>query len=65
MDAWVNRIGSIPNFFIEELIKSSTEAGLPKDLVTPVSDFLKRRRDKINNLLQQNHGAFPVLPVVP
>ena len=61
MDTWTAKILSKPNYFFEDLVRCATEIGYPVDHTTALSDFLKRRRDKISTLVGNNAAAFPVL----
>ncbi len=60
--ASLNRIGSLPDYFLDGVVDAAARFGIPADKKQPVSDFLKRRRDSIETLVTSNAGSFPKLP---
>jgi hypothetical protein len=61
-DYWVKRIKSIPDYVIEESVKSICQNGFPKDKRTITVEFFKTRRNNIDSIVMNNLGEFPKLP---
>ncbi len=61
-DFWSQRIASLPDFFIEELVLAATELGLPIDKKKDCVAFVKKRRAEVGSILTSNIASFPKLP---
>ena len=58
MGAWIDRIKSIPNFFIEESVQLAVDYGVTNDESGEAVSFLKDRRDSIKDIILNNKPAF-------
>lgn len=63
-DFWLDRIGQIPDYFIEEAIGAATAVGLPMERRDDCVDFFKRRRTDLGRIVRNHMGHFPELPPV-
>ena len=61
-ELWSQRIASLPDFFIEELVQATTEVGLPSDKKEDCVAFLKKRKIEVGSILSSNVASFPKLP---
>ena len=59
---WIGRLKSMPDYFVADIVHASVELGFPAGEASSFIDFLRRRRDKIDTLLQNNRASFPRLP---
>ena len=64
LDYWANRIEAIPDFYIEDVLTSVVDAGLPLAKRDDCIDFMKKRRLEISNIAKNNRNEFPNLPQV-
>ena len=64
MDDWINRVKSIPDYFIDGIISAGCECGIPVEKKSFLSSFMKRRRDNLTTLFNANMSSFPKLPKV-
>jgi hypothetical protein len=64
-DLWVERIKALPNYFIECAVIELRKIGFPFGKVRAAQDFLKSRRDGIEDLVTKNMPLFPSLPPPP
>ncbi|MCX7046006.1 MAG: hypothetical protein NTX50_11050 [Candidatus Sumerlaeota bacterium] len=55
---WVERIASIPDFFIEDVCKEPRPFGLSDQETGAVIDFLRYRRDHFRELINANRDEF-------
>jgi hypothetical protein len=56
---WIERIGQIPDWFIEETCSETIGLGVTKTLADAASDFLKHRKIRVGNLIDNNRSEFP------
>jgi hypothetical protein len=56
---WADRIASVPDFYIREVVKSAESVGLPTEQVEFCSEFLLERRGKLLALIRENTEQFP------
>lgn len=56
---WNERINSIPDYFIREVILSAVDVGLPEDKVQYCADYLIERRRRLMDLLRKDQSIFP------
>jgi len=56
---WINRIERVPDFYIDEVVKSTVALGLPETEVGYCSEYLRHRRDALRGLITQNRASFP------
>jgi hypothetical protein len=61
MSMWMKRIEEIPDFFLDGIVQSTCEVGLPDEDKLKVSSFLKNRKRKIKSLVESNVESFPKL----
>lgn len=59
MRDWISRIKCVPDFYIEEVVKAAVEVGLESTAVQFCSDYLKDRRDRLEQLIRNNVNRFP------
>ena len=62
-ETWIDRIKTIPDYFIEGLVEASCLVGLPAANKTECVDFMKKRRAGILEIITNNEDKFPKLPV--
>lgn len=55
---WIARIKKLPDFIIEGVCADATPFGITAAESTAVQRFLKRRRDKISDLITDNRAEF-------
>jgi hypothetical protein len=55
---WVNRIKELPDFFIEDVVSNAMSFGLLDKENVAAIDFLKDRRDNIENIINKNQTEF-------
>lgn len=56
---WIHRIGAVPSFYINELVESAVEVGLPHEAWEHCAQFLLGRRDNLLNLVKGEPAHFP------
>lgn len=59
---WCDRIKTLPEFFIEGIIADAWDVGILPAYKNQCVDSLLKRRNRIENLIQDNLGSFPNLP---
>jgi hypothetical protein len=64
-DIWNERIKQIPDYFIEGLVEACSLVGLPDAHKNACTDFMKKRRYELEDILNKNLASFPKLPKVP
>ena len=65
VDFWLNRVGAVPDFMIEDSVRAAVAVGLPTADEQFCVDFLKDRRVRLRDLLRQDQAAFTrVLPAL-
>lgn len=63
-DIWNERIKQIPDYFIEGLVEACSLVGLPDAHKNVCTDFMKKRRSELEDILDNNLASFPKLPKV-
>jgi hypothetical protein len=63
-DIWNERIKQIPDYFIEGLVEACELVGLPTANKNACTDFMKKRRSELKDILDKNLASFPKLPKV-
>jgi hypothetical protein len=58
MLTWLQRINSIPEFYIRSLIESAVDVGLPAEHIDLCASFLIERRANLLTLLHTFHSSF-------
>jgi hypothetical protein len=58
MRHWHDRIQSIPEFYIREIVTAAAEVGLPSDQVNFCTSYLLHRRDKLLDLVKRHRANF-------
>jgi len=58
---WCGRIKALPDFFLEGIVDAACGLGIPGSHKGECLDALRKRRDKIEDLVKQNLGCFPKL----
>lgn len=58
MREWSERIESIPEFYIRDVLAAAVEVGLPKTDKEYCTDYLLRRRDRLLKLVRDNRDCF-------
>ena len=58
MQRWQDRICSIPEFYIQEVVAAAAEVGLSINQVNFCASYLLRRRDKLLDLVKQHRANF-------
>jgi hypothetical protein len=61
-DLWCSRVKALPDYMIEETISALCDIGFPADKRQVAVDFIRLRRDGIDDLITNNIGQFPKLP---
>lgn len=61
MPAWTERFVAVPNFYVEEIVQSATQVGLPDDAVQFCTEFLCERKSRLRDLVEGNRNQFPSL----
>ncbi len=64
LQIWQDRVTRIPDFFIEGVMDAALSVGLPSDKKQECVNFMKRRRDRIGEIIRANMALFPKLPQV-
>lgn len=59
LKSWYNKINSIPEFYIREVITSTVPLGLQGDLVEICIAFFLDRRKRLIEILKSNKNIFP------
>ena len=59
---WNSRIGQVPDYFVEGLVKDAAEVGLPSGKIGACTDFLLQRRQNLLSILKTGAQAFPQVP---
>jgi hypothetical protein len=57
-DKWIERIESIPDFFIEEVCVEAIGLGIDETESCAVRDFLVYRREQLRDIIKRNEGEF-------
>jgi hypothetical protein len=60
-DFWLNRIRATPDFYIEDICRDAEPYGLTAQEVSIAIDFLKARRDNINQIISNNQAEFSAI----
>jgi hypothetical protein len=55
----LDRIGQLPNFFIDETVDAARDYGVSLPEAVAMKAFLRNRRDNIAALIAENKAAFP------
>ena len=61
MPAWAERFVAVPNYYVEEIVQSAAQVGLPQDAVQLCTEFLCERKDRLRDLVESNRHQFPNL----
>jgi hypothetical protein len=56
---WLNRIRSVPDFYIEEICGDAQPYGLTTQETDAAMRFLKTRRNELEAIIQKNRAEFP------
>lgn len=65
MAYWLDRIRSIPDWFIVDICNEVYRSPLTRAEVTAVVDFIKSRRDTLEKLILANKKRFPKITTWP
>lgn len=60
-DKWVDRIQAVPDYFVEEVCRDAGDYGLTSAESAAAAHFLKRRRDRLPDILQAHHAEFTAI----
>jgi hypothetical protein len=56
---WLDRIMTVPEFYIAEAMEMAADVGLPRDDRAFCVDFLCERRENLSEILTANRAVFP------
>lgn len=59
MGEWLDRVRSVPPYYIEGLVRASVDVGLPANRVDYCIDFLKERQKRLPALIRGAASQFP------
>ncbi len=57
-DEWIDRIDSLPRWFIRDVCQSARGLGVEHDILNRIADFLISRRNNFDGLIRQNLNEF-------
>jgi len=58
LEDWIDKICSVPDFYIKEIIDAAEEVGLPNSNLNFCKDYLIERKNKIRGLIKDNNQEF-------
>ncbi|MCK1366406.1 hypothetical protein [Bradyrhizobium sp. 62] len=61
-ETWNNRIKQIPHYFIDGVLDACATVGLPTAHKGACADFIKKRCQELEVIVQSNLASFPKLP---
>jgi hypothetical protein len=56
---FLNRIESIPDYFVRETVSAASDVGLSVAVTQNLTDFLLARRGRVRQIIAGNKGEFP------
>jgi hypothetical protein len=56
---WFDRIASLPEFYIRQVLQDAVEVGLPAADKDFCAEYLLERRTRLLDLVRSNTGSFP------
>lgn len=59
--AAIERVESIPNYYIEDAVREASGYGLSGAEAQELRDFLVNRKGQLRHLISTNHGLFPAI----
>lgn len=62
LNEWYQKIKSIPDFYIKEVIESTISLGLKPEISNFCIDFIMDRRTRLLEILKNNKHIFPNVP---
>lgn len=61
MPAWADRFAAVPDYYIEEIVQSATQVGLPHDAAPFCAEFLSEKKSCLRELVENSRPQFPSL----